>query len=117
LLVEDTPEAQELITLVLADSFDVDVADTFDGALTLTAGSTYDVFLLDINLRGPRNGTDLARLLNDDPAHADTPKIAWTAYALPGDKERLLHSGFTHYLSKPTRRAELLKLLDEVLAA
>ena len=38
----------------------------------------------------------------------DAPVIAQTAYALPGDKEKILEEGFADYISKPIKREELL---------
>jgi len=115
LLVEDSHEAQQLIDIILADAFAVDITDNVEDALAMAEAMTYDVCLIDVHLRGDRGGTDLVHVLNDDPAYAEAPKIAWTAFALPGDEERLLAEGFTHYLSKPTRRADLLGLLDEAM--
>ena len=115
LLVEDSEEAQQLIDIILGDAFAVDITDNVADALAMAEATTYDVCLIDVHLRGDEGGTDLVQVLNADPAYADVPKIAWTAFALPGDEERLLAEGFTHYLSKPTRRADLLELLDEVM--
>jgi len=115
LLVEDSLEAQQLINIILADAFTVDITDNVEDALAMAEAMTYDVCLIDVHLRGDRGGTDLVHVLNEDPAYTEVPKIAWTAFALPGDEERLLAEGFTHYLSKPTRRADLLELLDEAM--
>ena len=115
LLVEDSHEAQQLIDIILADTFAVDITDNVADALVMAEATAYDVCLIDVHLRGDRGGADLVQVLNEDPAYAKVPKIAWTAFALPGDEERLLAEGFTHYLSKPTRRADLLELLDEVM--
>jgi PAS domain S-box-containing protein len=115
LLVEDSPEAQQLIDIILADAFAVDITDNVEDALAMAEATTYDVCLIDVHLRGDRGGAEFVQVLNDTPAYAEVPKIAWTAFALPGDEERLLAEGFTHYLSKPTRRADLLGLLDEVM--
>jgi CheY-like chemotaxis protein len=43
--------------------------------------------------------------------------VAFTAYALPGDRERFLHEGFSGYLPKPFTKAQLLRALTDVLDA
>jgi CheY-like chemotaxis protein len=47
--------------------------------------------------------------------YIDTPIIALTAYALTGDKERIINAGCSHYLSKPFTKQQLLNLLDKAL--
>ncbi|GEM_PF-1875431 len=45
-----------------------------------------------------------------------TPVIALTAYAMAGDKERLLAEGFDGYLAKPFKLKELSDKLEQVLS-
>lgn len=44
------------------------------------------------------------------------PVIAQTAYAMTGEKERILAAGFDEYLSKPIQIKELLQLLHKYLS-
>lgn len=43
----------------------------------------------------------------------DIPLIAFTAYAMEGDKEKYLESGFWNYISKPINQNELLLLMHK----
>ena len=47
--------------------------------------------------------------------YAQVPIVAFTAYALPGDRERFLNAGFDGYLSKPFTKAQLSTLLVELI--
>jgi two-component system cell cycle response regulator len=47
------------------------------------------------------DGFQVVRQLKADPAVARVPVIAVTAYAMVGDRERVLSSGFDGYISKP----------------
>jgi hypothetical protein len=40
--------------------------------------------------------------------------MAFTAYALPGDRARFLHTGFSGYLAKPFTRVQLLEAVAEL---
>jgi CheY-like chemotaxis protein len=39
------------------------------------------------------------------------PFIAQTAYAMTGDKERLLEAGFDNYIAKPVNKKELITMI------
>ena len=58
------------------------------------------LILLDIQLRGP-SGFDVLRSLRAQPTLASVPVVAVTAFAMVGDRERILAAGFDGYLTKP----------------
>lgn len=59
-----------------------------------------EVILLDIHM--PRmDGYEVARLLRADAAFDGIPIVAVTALAMVGDREKVLASGFSGYISKP----------------
>jgi CheY-like chemotaxis protein len=47
--------------------------------------------------------------LRADPATRTTRVLAVTAYAMVGDRERLMAAGFDDYLAKPIRTRELVE--------
>lgn len=75
----------------------------------LGKGEQVDLILLDIQLAGEMDGIDFAKALR---ARGDRkPIIAITAYAMMGDKERIIQAGCNEYLPKPLPIAEFLTLL------
>jgi len=119
LLVEDNGPSRELLPLLLSEiapQYAVDVAATAEDALTRAAAARYDGFIIDINLGAGMNGVKLMRELRDGPVYADTPMLACTAYALPGDEERFLREGFDAYLGKPYHADDLLEALETMFA-
>jgi CheY-like chemotaxis protein len=114
LIVEDNPEIRTMMSLTLRSDFDVGTAGTFDQAMEATEGRAYDVLLVDIDLGGDRSGVDLLRRLRAE-GYRDTPMIACTAYALPGDRERFLQHGFDDYIGKPFTRKQLISVLRRAL--
>lgn len=117
LAVEDNSETQLLLDHLLKSSFDVVVVPGVDGALEAVEKQSFDALLLDINLSEERTGTDLLHLLRQQEGMADTPAVALTAYAMPGDREDFLEAGFDQYVSKPFTRADLTGAIEDALAS
>ena len=118
LLVEDTPETMEMIRLFLRGAGEVTCAADAQSALAIATAEdqAYTLILMDINLGRGKSGIDVTKELRALPMHHNTPIIALTAYAMKGDKENILASGFSDYLSKPFTRAELLALIEKYSA-
>jgi signal transduction histidine kinase/ActR/RegA family two-component response regulator len=115
LVVEDHPDAREVVVRVLRDQAEIEEAGTAEEAETALRTGRHDVVLMDVNLKGDRNGVDLMHLLRRLPHGPITPIAALTAYALHGDSERLLDAGFDAYLSKPFDRQDLVALVAQLV--
>jgi CheY-like chemotaxis protein len=61
---------------------------------------------MDIQL-SDMDGLEVTRQLRNHPVLANTPIIALTALAMPGDRERCLDAGMNDYLSKPVGLKEI----------
>ncbi len=115
LLVEDEITNIKIAKLYLADFGDVDVAENGDDAIKLTKSNLYSAILMDINLGQGLSGIEVTKEIKKDVRYKDVPIIAYTAFALEGDKENFLNEGCTHYLPKPCSKEELIDLLYEVI--
>jgi len=56
------------------------------------------------------------RKIRENPSLTSLPVLAVTAYAMQGDREKVLASGFDGYLSKPIQSRVLFEELDRLLA-
>jgi len=109
LLVEDHPTNRELVTDLLENAgYQVLQATTAEEGMALISLHRPDLILMDIQLPG-QNGLEATRLLKADPATRAIPVIALTAYAMPGDEERIRDAGCDGYLTKPLRVQSLLE--------
>ncbi len=101
LIVEDNEDTQYLLRSLLAPVCDIAIATSADDALRMARKRRYRAILMDINLGDGANGSDVLATIRAMEGYAETPILALTAYALPGDRERFLSQGFTGYISKP----------------
>lgn len=99
-VVEDNPDNRLLMQAILEDHYDVVEYEGGRDALAGFREAPPDVVLLDISLPG-MDGTEVLRVMRDDPDLAGIPVIAVTAHAMAGDRERYLATGFDDYLTKP----------------
>ncbi|MBK9290634.1 MAG: response regulator [Bacteroidetes bacterium] len=118
LVVEDDASSRIILSKILENYMPVVVAGDGDQALKtisekLQHAEVFDLIMMDINLPAPWDGIKLREhIISNFPQYKDSVFIAQTAYAMEGDRERLLEAGFLGYLSKPISRKDLLELLN-----
>ncbi len=101
LIVDDSPINLELASLVLQSAgMQVTTAGGAASAVQALSHALPDLVLLDIQMPHV-DGLALLRQLRADPVTAGLVVVAFTAYAMKGDRERLLAAGCDGYISKP----------------
>ena len=115
LVVEDNDETLLLLRHLLAGVYDVELASGVTEAKDRANKSRFDLLIIDINLGETLTGTDVLKYIRSLSDHINVPALALTAYALPGDEEHYLASGFDAYLSKPFAKRELLQITRALL--
>ncbi len=111
LVVEDNDDTRMLLERILRAAYNVTAVGDARSALLAMNQQRFSGLVLDINLGGKETGADVLRIARSLPDYGDVFAIALTAYALPGDRERLLESGFNEYISKPFTRSSLMETL------
>ena len=114
-MVEDDELNIKMVSTFLKNKYDIESARSGEEALKKALDNSYDIFLMDIGLKKEMSGLDVTKRLRKIPQYETAPIIALTAYALSGDKEKILNSGCSHYLSKPFTQHQLLYLLEKVV--
>jgi CheY-like chemotaxis protein len=101
LVVDDNVLNVELVKFVMGtEACQIDVAPNADAALRLIASFHPHLILMDIQMPG-MNGLDLTRRIKGDPATRHIVIIAFTAYAMKGDEEKMRAAGCDGYMTKP----------------
>jgi two-component system cell cycle response regulator DivK len=101
LLVEDDFMNMRLAQHVLeAEGYSVVKATTGWEALDQIKTGLPDLILMDIQLPDI-DGMTLARIIRANEAARETVILAMTAFAMKGDREKILKTGCNGYISKP----------------
>ena len=116
LVVDDQPDARELILRVLEDcSARVITAASADEAVPLVEASRPDVLITDIGMPGADGYELLRRVRELGPARGGrVPAIALTAFARSEDRTRALRAGFMVHVAKPVDPSELVATVAAV---
>src|SRR4030088_1424231 len=115
LIAEDNPVNRELLRELL-EMREYTVVEACDGeaALRVIDQTQPDLVLLDIGMP-VLDGFGVIRKIRENPRFALMPVVAVTAYAMQGDREKILSAKFDGYLSKPVDARSLVQELDRVL--
>jgi CheY-like chemotaxis protein len=122
LVVDDNRTNREILRQQLSGwGMQVSSADGGEQALTLLteaaqAGAGYQLAVLDMHMP-QMDGLALARAMQRVPALADLPRVMLTSADMGIDTKALQRAGISRHLSKPVRRADLLRLLNSALTA
>ena len=113
LVIDDSELNIEIATYLLSKA-GMQVASALDGSgvPALVAAFAPDIVLMDIQLPG-LDGLAVTRQLRADPATRALVIVAFTAYAMKGDRERFLAAGCDGYIGKPI---DVATFADEVRA-
>jgi PAS domain S-box-containing protein len=116
LLVEDEPDARELLSMTLRVSgASVYAVDSAREALRTLSSFKPDVLLSDIGLP-VESGYDLIREVRALPTNLKhIPAVALTAFATEKDRQRALAAGFQVHLAKPVEPQALVDLIEELV--
>jgi CheY-like chemotaxis protein len=116
-IVEDNERNQRLASAVLEMAgVEVMVAATGGAAIHLCLDDPPDGVLLDLQLPD-MDGLTVLRTLRADDRTKHLPVIAVTAFAMQGDEERHLASGFDGYITKPIDVGSFGQCVTDLLAA
>jgi len=117
LVIEDNRENLDLMTYLLK-AYGHAVFCAEDGAegLELARRELPDLVLTDLHMPNV-DGFEVARVFRRDETLRKRPLVAVTSYAMRGDRERVLASGFDGYISKPIVPEEFVSQVEKFLDA
>lgn len=112
LVVDDDPDSRAVARDALQrDGYEVVEAADGREALRATSQRPPDVIFLDLTMP-VMDGWEAARRLRGGSGPR-AQLVAYTAHALPGDREKVLAAGFDDYLAKPCSPRDIVRKAAE----
>jgi CheY-like chemotaxis protein len=117
LIAEDSAVNRELLRELL-EMRGHEVFEAVNGqeALDALAQAKPDLLILDIGMP-VLDGFGAIEKIRADPQWMHVPALAATAYAMRGDRDRVLQAGFDGYISKPINAAALTLEIERLMGA
>lgn len=117
LVIEDNPANMELVRYILHKfGYEVDAAIDGESGVQMAQAYTPGLVICDLQLPG-MDGFEVVRKLKAMPQLRQVPVLAVTAYAMVGDRERVLAAGFDGYIAKPIDPQYFVQQVAAVLGA
>ena len=115
LVVEDQAENLDLMVYLLT-AFGHETLVAHDGAEGVAVATRERPDLVVMDLQMPvLDGYGAAARLREDPELSAIPLVAVTAYAMVGDRARIMAAGFDGYLTKPIDPTGFVRELERYL--
>ncbi len=118
LLAEDNRINLELLQTILSlQHYEVTAVENGEAALEAYMKEPYDLVLTDIDMPVMDGivATRLMREVDKKENRGKVPVIALTAYALEGDRERIMNAGLDAHIPKPVDKPYLLEVIKHFL--
>jgi CheY-like chemotaxis protein len=115
LVVEDDVENQKFLRIYLRRNFDIEFCDSAESFYQKLSENNFDIILMDISLRGPKDGLQLTQELRNNPVYHKIPIVGLSAHAFQRDKDNAYRAGIDIFLTKPVRGEILLENLMTAL--
>jgi two-component system, cell cycle response regulator DivK len=115
LIVEDNATNLYLVRFILEKSgYQVIVARDGVTGVEMAIKERPDLIIMDIQLPDI-SGLEATKRIRASEANGTIPILAFTSYAMVGDKERALEAGCTGYIEKPVNPETFVKEIENHL--
>ncbi|HEX2869043.1 MAG TPA: response regulator [Ignavibacteriales bacterium] len=115
LVVEDDFENQKFLQIFLKRKFDVEICDSEETFYEKLNNDNFDIILMDISLRGKKDGLQLTREIRQMPQYQALPVVGLSAHAFQKDKDNAYSAGVDVFLTKPVQNDVLMDTLVKTL--
>ena len=111
LIVEDDYENQKFLQIFLKRKFNIDICDSAETFYAKLKEKQFDIILMDISLRGNKDGLQLTEELRDNQDLKNISIVGLSAHAFQKDKDNAYNAGVDVFLTKPVQNNVLMDTL------
>ncbi|MFA3782251.1 response regulator [Melioribacteraceae bacterium 4301-Me] len=115
LIVEDDYENQRFLEIFLRRKFDLQICDSEETFYQKIKKEKFDIILMDISLRGKKDGLQLTREMRNHPEFKNIPIVGLSAHTFQQDKDNAYAAGVDVFLTKPAPNDVLMEALTSTL--
>jgi DNA-binding response OmpR family regulator len=115
LITEDDVENQKFLHLVLRNNFEIDMCDSEQCFINRMSEKDYDAVLMDVTLRGDKNGVDIIKDMRKKSQYKNIPVVCLSANVFGEDRIKAREAGIDVYLTKPVDNKLLINTLNKLI--
>ena len=115
LVVEDDYENQKFLQIFLKRKFEFEICDSSDTFYEKLKQNEFNIILMDISLRGKKDGLQLTREIREMDEYKHLPVVGLSAHAFQRDKDNAYNAGVDVFLTKPVQNDVLMDTLIKTL--
>jgi two-component system cell cycle response regulator DivK len=116
LLIEDNPENMKVASKMLevTGKYEIIKAQNAEAGIAIADSKQPDIILMDIQLP-QMNGLEAVHILKEDENTEHIKIVAFTAYAMDGDEDKIISSGCDGYIAKPIVYKDFIAKIESYL--
>ena len=115
LVVEDDYENQKFLQIFLKRKFNLEICDSSETFYEKLDNSKFDIILMDISLRGKKDGLQLTKEIREMEEYKNLPVVGLSAHTFQRDKDNAYNAGVDVFLTKPVQNDVLMDTLIKTL--
>jgi CheY-like chemotaxis protein len=117
LIVEDDYDTLTFLNLFLGKDFDIETCRTDEEFYVIIKKWSYDLILMDIAIKGQKDGLQITRELKDSDEYKNIPVLCISAHVMEKDKEKAFKAGVDKFLAKPVSNKVLMQTINTMIYA
>jgi CheY-like chemotaxis protein len=117
LIVEDDYDTLTFLNFFLGKKFDLETCRTDEEFYTAIKKCFYDLIIMDIAIKGRKNGLQITKELKDSDEYRSIPILCISAHVMESDKENAFNAGVDKFLSKPVSNTVLMETINNMIFA
>ncbi|PJB01235.1 MAG: hypothetical protein CO127_04845 [Ignavibacteria bacterium CG_4_9_14_3_um_filter_36_18] len=115
LLVEDDDLSIDVMRRIFENDFEMDICESAEEYYEKYPETIYDIILMDIAIKGDKNGFEFIKEIKASPKFTGSPIICLTAYAQNKVKQEAMEAGADVFITKPVTQIALKEAINSLL--